>query len=334
MNNDIAPELLEKIEKQFDENIAKNEKIKKILEKIENKKATYQDVQEYAGELGKCLSNSFKLIVSEDTLPDGKFYYNIAQRLIEPTVKKNYESISKQCEIVQTNLNKNANIGIKAVVPKYNSERTDSIINYVSTRDKYSDCEKSFLDVLEHNARLIVDDSVKENAQFHDSVGLNPKIVRIASSGCCKWCSSLAGTYNYRDVSNTGNDVFRRHANCHCSVIYDPINGSRKVQNVWDKKIENKDELKKRIERINQSLINDNKKNYKLNLQMFAKYKSLRLDAHTRSELNTWLKHDEIESGTLMLKDIGDYRYYFVYNDFDNYTLYKKVKIRGRNRSK
>lgn len=35
-----------------------------------------------------------------------------------------------------------------------------------------------------------------------------------------------------------------------------------------------------------------------------------------------------------MLKDIGDYRYYFVYNDFDSYTLYKKIKIRGKVRSK
>ena len=42
----------------------------------------------------------------------------------------------------------------------------------------------------------------------------------------------LAGVYNYPDVPE---DVYRRHNNCRCQVIYDPKDGSRK-QDVHDKK--------------------------------------------------------------------------------------------------
>ncbi|MCD8021238.1 MAG: hypothetical protein LUF92_17185, partial [Clostridiales bacterium] len=76
---------------------------------------------------------------------------------------------------------------------------------------------------------------MKENADFHYQSGLHPKIIRRANSGACKWCLALAGTYNYEDVKNTGNDVFRKHNNCKCSVVYDPADGSKKVQDVYSK---------------------------------------------------------------------------------------------------
>ena len=86
-------------------------------------------------------------------LPDGKMYYNIAQRLVEPMVKSNYDKISKQCAAVQTALNQNANIGLKGIVPKYNEDKTKGIIDYVSNADKYSQVEESFLDSLSTNAK-------------------------------------------------------------------------------------------------------------------------------------------------------------------------------------
>lgn len=234
--DDIAPKLYEAIKGTYDKEISLNSKIKGLLTKINNGSATYEDALQYAKELGSCLETAFKVNISDDVLPDGKMYYNIAQRLIEPMVKSNYDSIAAQCVSVQTALNKNANIGLKGIAPKYNADKTKGIIDYVSNADKYSQVEKSFLDSLSTNAKSVVDDSVRENADFHYKSGLSPKIIRTTSGKTCKWCQEVAGIYEYAEVKKTGNDVFRRHANCDCNVVYDPANGSKKMQNVYSKK--------------------------------------------------------------------------------------------------
>lgn len=59
----------------------------------------------------------------------------------------------------------------------------------------------------------------------------------------------LAGTFNYPRVPK---DVYKRHANCRCTVTYDPENG--KTQNIWDKtwrKKEREEDIKKRKEFAN-----------------------------------------------------------------------------------
>lgn len=257
---DIAPKLLEAITDTYSREAAKNQKIKDILAKIEKGEADYEDLLSYAKELGSCLETAFRVNVSEDVLPDGKMYYNIAERLINPVVKQNYILISKRCEEVQTALNKKAKLGLKGIRPAYNQEKTDSIIDYISSADTYSQREKSFLQSLSTNAKSVVDDSVRENAEFHYKSGLSPKIIRRTNGTSCKWCQSLAGVYDYSAVKDTGNNVFRRHANCDCAVSYDPGNGAKKIQDVWSKTWKNDD----RIERIKQYSIAKQSKSGKI----------------------------------------------------------------------
>ena len=245
MNNDIVPSLLEEIQKQFDEEIKANEKIKSILIRQKQGAVDYTDSLSFAKELGVSLKKVIQENISEEMLPDGKMYYNIAQRLLEPMIKQNYDLVSKQCETTQNILNKKADLGLKAIVPEYNKEKTASIIDYISNADKYSQREKSFLDSLETNAKSVVDDSVRKNADFHYNAGLKPKIIRTTVGKTCKWCQSMAGVYDYSKVSNTGNNVFRRHANCDCTVVYDPGDGSKKVQDVWSKRIDYRENIRK-----------------------------------------------------------------------------------------
>lgn len=254
MNNDIVPSLLEAIQSQFDEEVKANQTIKAILKKQKQGAADYTDSLSFAKELGIALKNAIKNNISEDILPDGKMYYNIAQRILEPTIKNNFDIIADQCEKTQNILNKKAKIGLQSAKIDYNEEKTRSIINYISNAESYSQREKSFLSAIVTNAKSVVDDAVRENADFHYKTGLSPKIIRTTVGKTCKWCQTMAGVYDYSKVSNTGNDVFRRHANCDCTVVYDPGNGSKTVQNVWNKKIEykpNKEEIEKRVEKSN-----------------------------------------------------------------------------------
>ena len=74
------------------------------------------------------------------------------------------------------------------------------------------------------------DDRMKAEADFRSRAGLKCYIMRDGASGCCKWCSEMAGRYDYGEEPD---DVYRRHDNCGCSVTFE--NG-RQRQDVWSKK--------------------------------------------------------------------------------------------------
>ena len=258
--DDITPKLLNAIKNTYEKEISSNSLIKEITSKIKKGNADYEDMLKYSKELGICLSKAFQKNISDEVLPDSKMYYNIAKSLVEPMCKENYKTIASHCAAVQTSLNQKAGIGIKGIKPTYKEEKTEGIINYISNASKYSEREKSFLQSLSTNAKSIVDDSVKENADFHFKSGLSPKIIRRTSGKTCKWCQNLAGVYDYANVSTTRSDVFRRHANCDCVVVYDPSDGSKKVQDVWSKKWNNQSKFD-----VVQSKLNDIIKEEKLN---------------------------------------------------------------------
>lgn len=97
----------------------------------------------------------------------------------------------------------------------------------------------------------VVDDLIKSNADFHYKAGLSPKIIRKSNGSCCDWCSNLVGVYDYEDVKDTGNAVFRRHRYCDCTVIYDPGDGGKKW-NVHTHKEWNEDDKKNKRKNISE----------------------------------------------------------------------------------
>lgn len=87
VDNDIVPELLENIKKDFNKNMRKSSRLKAISELIKNGNASYSDANEYAIEIGELLAKSFNRFLTVDTLPDGRMYYNIAERILNDTLK-------------------------------------------------------------------------------------------------------------------------------------------------------------------------------------------------------------------------------------------------------
>ena len=320
MNSDLSKELLKKINKSFTLSYQNSKKVRKLLEAIKNKDCDYLKAMEYAEEVGKILAEAYMKNLSSDVLPDGKMYYDIASAILNPTLENNYGLISSYVCGAMDVMNEKAGINAKARKPSYNVDKTLGLIKKVSDAEYFDDVKNYLNEPVITNALSIVDEGARVNAGLHYNMGYKPVIVRRASFGCCPWCRGLAGTYDYEDVKDTGNDVFRRHANCRCTVIYDPRNSYGKVQDVYTKDWKN--------ERNNQIEQTVSKKTLKkLDLQLFAKYKNVHLTKRVRSELNTWLKHKEIEPYSYMFKEIGDYRYYFIYYDFDRYVIIKKEKI-------
>ncbi len=225
---DIAPELLAKIEQEFEEQFKADSLLTDLAAKLEAGTATHTEAYEYAGRVGEILTDAYQHNIASSSLPDGKLWYNIANRVLTPTMKNNYDIISKYVTDVQMNINKAAGLGIKAMPPDMDvSDKIQGIVNRVSSEESYDDVKWILQEPVKTFGRNVVDSSIRANVEFQGKAGLTPKIVRKTAGSCCKWCTALAGTYTYPDVPR---DVYRRHDNCRCVVNYDPGNG--KIQNV------------------------------------------------------------------------------------------------------
>ena len=215
------------------------------MEIINSGKGTYEEANEYAIEVGEILSKCYADSITEEILPDGKMYYNIAKRTIEPTMQNNFDLISNVSVSAQEALNQKANIGLAVEYPEINQYKIDSIINKL-TSDQFNKVAFILQEPVAHFSQSIVDDTIKANAELHSRSGLHPKITRKVRGGCCKWCMNLAGTYAYPD--DVPDDVYRRHDHCRCEVLYNPGEG-KQVQNVHTKSWENREEeIQRRIE--------------------------------------------------------------------------------------
>lgn len=236
MSSNVSEDLLKKINKTFTLSYQNSKKIKKLLEAIKNKDCDFLKAMDYAEEVGRILADAYMKNLSSDVLPDGKMYYDIASAILNPTLENNYGLISSYvCGSMEV-LNKKAGINVKARKPSYSIDKTLGLIKKVSDADHFDDVKKYLNEPVITNALSIVDEGVRVNANFHYNMGYKPVIVRRASFGCCDWCRSLAGIKEYSPTTMDEN-IFRRHQNCRCSVIYDPRNSEGKVQNVWTKEL-------------------------------------------------------------------------------------------------
>ncbi len=228
---DIAPQLLEDIQKEFNTSFNKNSKIKAIKKLIESGKATYSNANDYAIEVGNILARVFKNNITPDSLPDGRMYFNIAERILTPTLGNNHNLIAEISAQIQTNLNTTSGLGIKGILIKINQDRIKGFIDRVASEIDFKEVAWILDEPVINYSQSVVDDTIKANAEMHDKLGLSPKIVRTLVGGACPWCVALAGTFDYPDVPD---DLYKRHDRCRCTVEYNP--GDGKKQDVYSKK--------------------------------------------------------------------------------------------------
>ncbi|MGI6348900.1 MAG: hypothetical protein ACOXZ0_03195 [Eubacteriales bacterium] len=171
-------------------------------------------------------------------------YYNIAQRILEPTMGNNHELISTAAAQIQTNLNKQAGIGIKGIKAPLNKDRISGIVNKISAEDDFEKVKWMLDEPIINFSQSIVDDTAKANSEFHDKAGLVPKVTRTVVGGCCEWCAAKAGTYT---APNIPKDIYQRHRFCRCTIEYDP--GDGKKRKISSKEQTSTEEERKKEER-------------------------------------------------------------------------------------
>ena len=227
--NEEYQKKLEELRKKYHDKVA--ERTSKLNEVLNKAKATYDDANDYSIKTGETLSETLINGITDDLIFDGMLPYGAAKEIIFPMIHDNYELVTKYCEGVQNSLNEKAGINLKYIAPEYDQDRAYGIV-YGITTDKFEKIKNSFLgETIINQSQDIVTQSVRTNAKFQYETGMHPKIIRTVAGGCCVWCANLAGTYDYETVKATGDDVWRRHRYCRCTVTYIPEKGKSKT--VW-----------------------------------------------------------------------------------------------------
>lgn len=328
---DIAPRLLEKIQNQFNHDIAKSSIIKNFKAKVQKGKVTYNQANEATQEIGRILAKAYADNLSSNVLPNGRMYYNIASRILNPTLIEAYSMAADNAEIVQRIMNEAAGIGIKAMRAQIQQGSIDGIVNRISGEEYFDDVNWILDAPVRNLVQKAMDDTVKKNADFHAQAGLKPRIIRRSSGHCCEWCNQVAGTYIYPDVPK---DVFRRHDNCDCVLEYYP--GDGKKQNVWTKEWRYEKEFDKIEERKNLSsnihykLANMPKDEYARAKKLWQKNIELSLPGrekeHIYEELDNNLTTEERES-CIVRRAIGEYYYTAINMGHNQYKIINKEPI-------
>lgn len=214
--HDVAPDLIDKVNKFYRKELMKDRSIKVVDDRIKSDKADYSDAYKYSKAIGNARAKAFKNVISSSVLPDGRMYFNIADRLMKETIAEDYALISSKSAEVQSILNSKSKIGLKAQTSKLDNDRLDGFINRLASESQYDDVAWILDSPVREFCMSAVDSTVKANADFQSDAGVEVTIERIEGN-CCNWCKSLEGIYTYPNVPA---DVFARHDNCSCQFIY------------------------------------------------------------------------------------------------------------------
>ena len=220
---DIVPGLLKALEDRLQKAFDADRELQTIRKRIEKGTAQSIDSERFSVRAGEVLSRVWKDVVTQGELPDDRMYYNIASRLMDPMLHAGFDEVSAVCKgIIQTQY---AAAGkplsqVVAVDADFSQDRLDGLIDYISSKESYSEAEAEFLEKLVNFHQDIHSQTVERNFRNLGQMGFTPQLVRKSLGGCCEWCLGLVGSYDYDPGMDR--EVFRRHSHCRCTVEYFP----------------------------------------------------------------------------------------------------------------
>ena len=224
---DVSPQILADVRKAFTRRIKADKRLERINNRIRDGTATISDAHDYAEIIGDALSDSFAEVLQPGVLPDDRMYYNIAKKVIEPTMRDNFKLATEKAAEIQKIVYLADGFGINPVEAVYPEARVRGLVDKVSEADTLAKVIDWLSDPVVNTTISFYDDWTIANADFQKGLGLKPKIRRELGSAelrrsrkrsyfiPCEWCQNLAGEYDYGD---TPDDFFRRHEGCRCKI--------------------------------------------------------------------------------------------------------------------
>lgn len=128
---DVAPELLEKLNKTFDQKVAIDPQIRSYKKKLEAGKLTERDCALYIRKVVSIASASVTDVMKPKNLPDGKLYWNIAEAVIVPFLKGVIVQMNNIAVSTMKDSDKKQNINIKIQKLRYPDGQIRSYLNMI-----------------------------------------------------------------------------------------------------------------------------------------------------------------------------------------------------------
>lgn len=246
MAEDIAPALHDKIEKDFLRMVAADAEIDRIRERIAKKRATHRDTQLFSIRIGDHAADALSKNIREDILPDGRLYYNIANRTVRPQLETNFEMISDVAVEIQQQLNDAAGIRLKAQRAPIAEDRLRGLIDKMSSYQLFGAAAWLLAEPVKNWTQHAADDIISENADFQSRSGILVTITREVYANCCEWCEEAAGSFEFGEQPD---NFYQRHEFCRC-MISSKSQKTGKASSVYSSRMRDA-ETNARIERIN-----------------------------------------------------------------------------------
>lgn len=237
---ELGNTLYTKASQIFDGLVASDRKLKRIRARLRDG-TSYFDANDYAVRLGELLSKA----INDSTDGLSLLSTEVAQELLEPLLTADHDLIALAIEQIQTNMNTANGIGLAPMIPEVNTNRIDGLIKKVASGD-LEQTRWVLGEPIINYSMSVVDEGIQKNAEATSKLGLKAYIIREAeSTGVksvkrgnksyryivpCRWCTDLAGKYDYEDVKDKGNDVYRKHEGCRCHITY--VQGTRR-EDTW-----------------------------------------------------------------------------------------------------
>lgn len=196
---------------EFQKKCALDPELRALKQKIESGSADFNDTAAYSQRVSKLLGKTLSKHI--DGLPAGE-----REKICKWLLQEQYKDTNSICDVVQKALDEAQGIHLNPVKPKFPAERVQQVAHALEDPTvKPKVIQRRANAPVANVSMSFHDDYIKENAKIRAKLGMKPTITRYGS-GCCSWCSAVAGRYRFGDQPK---DIFRRHDNCDCTIIYD-----------------------------------------------------------------------------------------------------------------
>ena len=238
MAADISPELYRKIIKRFDELRLADKQCESLRELFRSGAATYREGGKYAERVGKHLSQALRETLTEEALPNGKLYYNIAQNTLGKALYLDADLIDQTAKQIQTGINKKAGIGLKPANVPVDKERINGLVNAAANAKTFEETVSALGSPVVFFSQNVMDSNIRANAELQTKAGLSVRVEREYDdvglhdgTDICEFCKKREGTWTFEQAMRVG--AFERHENCGCTIDYTTRKGRKQRQTDW-----------------------------------------------------------------------------------------------------
>lgn len=221
---DIAPELYKKIQADFTTAVRNDGTIKTLVSKGNKTPLSNKELTLINTRLGEHASKALQKTLTVDNLPDGRLYYNIAERTVKPIMEQIYTTSNNLAVKAMQLKDRAAGINIAIARGMDPSERIRELLDFAANSKTADEINNALNLPIKTTALDFNDDFLKANTEIRDNMGFKQTIIReydgvgLANGRRpCNWCIGRAGIYeSYQEAKDAG--AFERHTGCGCTI--------------------------------------------------------------------------------------------------------------------